>query len=662
MWKINKSQNLVKALSLGAVFTATFGASQGFAQNTQNGWFDPNATTAAVAPAPEADAKADLVFTTDPVTQVVTDQYGRTYSKKEVLCHNFSKVDVTIDGVKTQRYPITKPELLQCIPPQPKAPWKVLKTEWSQADETNWRSFVQAMGKSKCNTVDTCLAGSANPYRDQVDMNAVFYADCADFPMYLRAYFSYKNNLPFSFGYDLLGNEPNAGQMEGLEKRRQQAIAKGQEIEFLNSLKDIRYSVNGNHYGTRVNVPNASGAARDFFTVGSLIHNQISSGSFRMLFTPPGKPLADFYSPAINKDSIVPGTVLYKPTGHVAMIYEITPGGDIKYIDAHPDGSVSRGAYSKEYMQSVPSHSAGFKNWRPIKLSNVTKNAEGVITKARVEMTPDQDIADFSLEQYFGNTDAYNSEWTKAKWKAQGRELSFVDYVKVRMANGVYKLNPLFQFRQDVNALCVDLQGRATSVDVAVQAGIHMMPHPAKLPRNIYGADGDWESYSTPGRDLRIRKRVKDLMESVEDYMKKWKSADPFFDYQGTNLKADMIKVYYQQDATCKIAYKNSTGKNITMGLSTALGRLAKISFDPYFCAERRWGASSPAELASCSETPDKATWYEYQQFLRNSTERDPTEVMGWSLNELSGLVKKGAVDNKDKSSEYNIMKRLQAL
>lgn len=651
MWKRSKNPVAMMALSLGTILVSTLSVSQAMAQDS--GWYDPNYSV---------NTQEDVVLTTDPTTGITTDQYGKTYSKKEMTCHNFGKVDVVIDGIKTQRYAITKPELLQCIPAQPKAPWKVMKEEWAQSDEINWRSFVQSLGKSSCNSVDKCLASSANPFRNQIDMDAVFYADCADFPMYLRAYFAYKNNLPFSFGYGLEANNLNAGQVEAVEKRRQEAIAKGQEREFENSLKDIRYSMNGNRYETRLNVPNTAGAGRDFFSVASSIMNQISSGSYRMLFTPPGKPLADFYSPMVNKESITVGTVLYKPTGHVAIIYDITPEGDIRFIDAHPDGSVSRGSYSKEYVMSIPSHGAGFKNWRPMKVINATKNAEGVITKGRIEFTPDNMIPNFSLEQYLGNTSTTNIDWKESKWRAQGRNVHFFDYVKIRMANGVYKLNPLFQFQKDVNALCIDLQGRAGSVDTAIQAGVHMMAHPAKLPRNIYGAEGDWESYSTPGRDLRIRKRVKDLMDSAEEYMKKWQSRDPYFEYAGTNLKADLIKVYYQQDAACKINYTNSANQVVSMGLSTALKRIAKVSFDPYFCPERRWGATSPAELATCTETPDKAAWYEYQQFLRNSTERDPTEVMGWSLNELLTIVNKGHVDNKDKSAEFNLMKRLQGL
>ena len=51
------------------------------------------------------------------------------------------------------------------------------------------------------------------------------------------------------------------------------------------------------------------------------------------------------YSPVIDARSIRPGTVIYDPNGHVATIYRIESDGRIRYMDAHPDSSLTRGFY-----------------------------------------------------------------------------------------------------------------------------------------------------------------------------------------------------------------------------------------------------------------------------------------------------------------------------
>ena len=65
--------------------------------------------------------------------------------------------------------------------------------------------------------------------------------------------------------------------------------------------------------------------------------------------------------------------------------------------------------------------------------------------------------------------------------------------------------------------------------------------------------------------------------------------------------------------------------------------RLFLISFDPYHCVELRWGASTPAELASCHDSPDKFRWYRQERWLRYQWERQFEYRMDYSLDELTG-------------------------
>ena len=116
------------------------------------------------------------------------------------LCQEVVPVSVKGGNETLRRLNISKPAHLQCVPKAPYRSWKVLRTEWTPADEQLWQDFVTRIGQSGCTTVDSCLASNANPFRDDSDIQTTHYSDCADFPMFLRAYFSYKRGLPFSMG------------------------------------------------------------------------------------------------------------------------------------------------------------------------------------------------------------------------------------------------------------------------------------------------------------------------------------------------------------------------------------------------------------------------------------------------------------------------------
>ena len=73
--------------------------------------------------------------------------------------------------------------------------------------------------------------------------------------------------------------------------------------------------------------------------------------------------------------------------------------------------------------------------------------------------------------------------------------------------------------------------------------------------------------------------------------------------------------------------------------------RLFALSFDPHHCAERRWGAQDPEELATCTDGPDKRAWYEAQQRLRNQADRTYDARMGFSLADLKKSVPGSGID-----------------
>jgi hypothetical protein len=64
------------------------------------------------------------------------------------------------------------------------------------------------------------------------------------------------------------------------------------------------------------------------------------------------------------------------------------------------------------------------------------------------------------------------------------------------------------------------------------------------------------------------------------------------------------------------------------------MDRLFDLSFDPYHCPERRWGARG-AEFETCTDDSEKDQWYSALRFLRYQAERTYDVRMDFALNEL---------------------------
>ena len=157
-----------------------------------------------------------------------------------------------------------------------------------------------------------------------------------------------------------------------------------------------------------------------------------------------------------------------------------------------------------------------------------------------------------------------------------------------------------------VRSLCEDLKYRVDAVDVAVKAGIHKRPQPDRLPNNIYGTDGDWETYSTPSRDARLKTAFKELRDEVARFLALAAAGSNRLAYAGNDIRGDLRHVYWTRRAPAASPTRAATAREAA-GLCNGRARLYfPLSFDPHHCAERRWGAprpssSRPARTASTS-------------------------------------------------------------
>ena len=478
---------------------------------------------------------------------------------------------------------------------------RIRQDAWTPADERGYGEFIAAIGGSGCRDVDGCLHSAANPFRASDPQTVTFTSDCADLPYVLRFYYAWKRGLPFSYV---------------------------SEVSPRVRARDIRYSAQGNVVESHRDVLTGEDAS----AVLDQLRDAVSSATYRIH---PALDGNDLYSPALAPGAIRPGTVIYDPNGHLAVIWKIEADGRIRYIDAHPDNSLTRGTYDLRFVRSFPGMGAGFKNWRPSRLAGAARAPDGVLVGGHVLLAAHGQITDFALTQYFGTGPALpDRDWKSGVFELNGQATDYYDYVRARLGGGRLRFDPLREVAEMVASNCADLSYRADAVNASLAAGIQNRPQPERLPPNIYGTEGDWETWSTPSRDARLKTAFKEVRDSVQRFLTLWRARDPRLVYGGGDLAGDMARVHAGATRGCNITYVRSDGARVTLGYEEARRRLFGMSFDPYTCVERRWGATG-AELASCRDGVLKRRWHDAEQRLRNQIDRTYEARMDFSLAEL---------------------------
>ena len=396
---------------------------------------------------------------------------------------------------------------------------------------------------------------------------------------------------------------------------------------------DIRYSQTGNQVTGRTDVLTGS---TDGYKLLHTLQAAISTASFRIHPALERPKESDFYSPAIHINSIRPGTVIYDPDGHVATVYEVQRDGRVQYMDGHPDNTITRGTYDLRFVRGPPPVGAGFKNWRPLELVGYTRRGDGALVGGHVELARNAAISDFSDEQFYGNGSRSGDEgWASGTFTLNGEQLDYYDYVRAMMAGGTLEMHPVSELTDMVEEKCTDLHDRVQAVDLAIAAGIQNRPEPPRLPRNIYGTSGDWETYSTPSRDARLKTAFKELRDNVVRFVDMYRTGNRHLLYNGSDLVADLLDTYDREIAKCSISYRRTDGSTIALPYEEVRKRLFKLSFDPYQCIERRWGATDAGELSTCRDGPEKQAWYAAEQNLRNQIDRTYDARMDFTLADL---------------------------
>ncbi len=207
---------------------------------------------------------------------------------------------------------------------------------WDEEAEGEYSRWVEQLGRVRgergCLRLQSCLENpEANSLWTDGEKWPRLFADCADLPYVLRAYFSYKTGRPFQFTNRIYGRR----------------------------------------YGKTTRVKSyADFTNRKFRSVRSMFSHMtawIHSGFFR---TEPSLEGTDTFPIEVTREHIRPGTMFYEPRGHVLVVVRVEPNGTIHMFDGHPDNSLTYKRFSTKIKRGGVRSGGGFRNWRWIHYRN----------------------------------------------------------------------------------------------------------------------------------------------------------------------------------------------------------------------------------------------------------------------------------------------------
>jgi hypothetical protein len=380
--------------------------------------------------------------------------------------------------------------------------------------------------------------------------------DCADLPYFLRAYFSWKLQLPFGFRDCDRGTDTRPPRCSNFETNEQPPSGK----ETLASIRSFL----------------------------RLMTNHVQSGSAR---TALGDDETDYYPVALDRKALRPGTIYADPYGHVMLVVKWvaqTPehGGLLLAVDGQPDTSIGRKRFWEGtclFTNDTKSAGPGFKAFRP-----VVRGADGKLASlpnAAIGGKDDPAHAPFSDEQGKLSTDAF--------------------YARMGKLINPQGLDAEAAYRETLDALAEQLTVRVGSVDNGEKfqkekAGVVIpMPDGAK----IFETTGPWEDYATPSRDMRLLIAMNVLL-GLPDRIVKHPELYRLGGRKPAEVRDQIAKLHASLIPTRGITYTRTDGTPWKLTVADLLARRANLemAYNPNDCVEVRWGAAEGTpEYATCA-------------------------------------------------------------
>jgi hypothetical protein len=406
--------------------------------------------------------------------------------------------------------------------------------------------------------------------------------DCADLPYFLRAYFAWKQGLPFGFRDCDRGNESRAPRCTTFYSNEDPPTGK-----------------------------DTLAVIKSFFRQ---LANRVQSGSARTALEDEG---TDYYPVPLDRKSLRPGVIYADPYGHVMVVVKwvdqtADKGGLLLAVDGQPDTSIGRKRFWEGtflFNNEVKSAGPGFKAFRPI-----TRGASG-----KLEPLGNKAIG--------GAADPAHSPFSDEQKKVSADGF----YARMGKLINPKGLDAEKAYRETLDALVEQLTVRVGSVDNGEKyqkekgAGqVIPMPDGPK----IFETTGPWEDYATPSRDMRLLIAMNVLLALPERIVQH----PELYNLGGRKpegVRDDIKKLHASLIGTRGITYTRTDGSPQKLTVADMLARRAgmEIAYNPNDCVEVRWGAAEGTpEYASCKRRlppEQKAKMAEYRAWFREA--RRPT-------------------------------------
>jgi hypothetical protein len=497
-------------------------------------------------------------------------------------------------------------------------PIEIKKTTWTEDDEIEFGKFVAAIGQAvfnkKCGTATACFHDpKINKYAPLDPPTLQIYTDCADLPYFLRAYFAYHNGLPFSYVTQIAVN-PTA--YTSLDDQKAQLKSSGPA---------------NSPYGNRIvnrggaNVPARSGQEKNFLSYYSSLMDVTSTSTNRVGPMTPGAEMSDIFPVTLDRRGVRPGTIV-AATGHAMIVWSVSPNGEIRIIDGHPGSYVQEHLLvSSKIQMSRPDQGIGYYQFRPLTLVGAKRSFSGNYYGGKVVPVSNDELirsGRYSLEQFFGPGSRLTpgDKVDPNLWRKAFQKTTVFSYLTNNLRQQGVKVTADQDIANKVALLCSDIQDRLQNYEDSVAAGVAGSEHPDQLVQDVFGsADAAWEKFSTPGGDSRLRASVRDLVNDAVSNFKLAKSAAGAMTFAGSaqDYVSRLRQIVAGANANCAIAYTNSVGEKVSLSLNEVTKRLNRLSFDPYMCPEKSWGATG-SELSTCQDQDNNSDWYNSERYMRN--------------------------------------------
>lgn len=261
---------------------------------------------------------------------------------------------------------------------QPTATAWPARRAWTAGEERAFGQWVTQIGRAvaarRCRGLAACLDNPAVNPLYVAGRRLRFEADCADVAYILRAYYSWRRELPFAF----------VGAVRWVRDR------------------------DGRYLATR---PASLARWDQYASPWRLLHDlgsRVNSNWFRMQ---PEVEGGDWYTARVRRGDVRPGTAYYDPDGHVLVVYEVTPAGDVRLFDGHPGGSITARTLDERITPGSARVGGGFMNWRPI-----------VLRGNEIHRPTNAELRDYDRAQY-----------DRSRRVVGGRSVAFDAWVRARL-------------------------------------------------------------------------------------------------------------------------------------------------------------------------------------------------------------------------------------